>query len=469
MSLSQFLHILKARYKIILLTMLVLVTVTLGISLVLPKTYKATNTVIINYKGVDPVTGFSSSAQLLPGYMATQVDIISSKHVALKVIDQLKLADSEGVKASFAEDGGEGDINNWLVKLLLKNLDVSPSRTSSTIDINFKGSNPQFAAVMANAFAAEYIRTNIQLKIEPSRQASEYFTQQVKDLKDDLNNAQLRLSQYQQEKGIISVDERLDVERARLNELSSQLVVAQAQSLEAQSRQRNSAGGNAFDSPDIAANPLIQGLKTDIARAESRFADISQKVDRNHPSYLGAKAEIDNLKQELNKQIQAVSVNVASNYRILKQREDEIRATLNAQRTKVLELNKDRDALTVLTREVENAQRAYELITQRYTQTNVEGQSNQSDISILNPATPPVDPDSPKLVLNTVIAIFLGGLLGLGVGILVEVLDRRVRSAEDLKVLLDAPVLGVFPKDGSKQKFVRSLGNKSSQLRISKV
>lgn len=469
MSLSQFLHILKARYKIILLTMLVLVTVTLGISLVLPKTYKATNTVIINYKGVDPVTGFSSSAQLLPGYMATQVDIISSKHVALKVIDQLKLADSEGVKASFAEDGGEGDINNWLVKLLLKNLDVSTSRTSSTIDINFKGSNPQFAAVMANAFAAEYIRTNIQLKIEPSRQASEYFTQQVKDLKDDLNNAQLRLSQYQQEKGIISVDERLDVERARLNELSSQLVVAQAQSLEAQSRQRNSAGGNAFDSPDIAANPLIQGLKTDIARAESRFADISQKVDRNHPSYLGAKAEIDNLKQELNKQIQAVSVNVASNYRILKQREDEIRATLNAQRTKVLELNKDRDALTVLTREVENAQRAYELITQRYTQTNVEGQSNQSDISILNPATPPVDPDSPKLVLNTVIAIFLGGLLGLGVGILVEVLDRRVRSAEDLKVLLDAPVLGVFPKDGSKQKFVRSLGNKSSQLRISKV
>lgn len=469
MSLSQFLHILKARYKIILLTMLVIVAATLGISMLLSKTYKATNTVIVNYKGVDPVTGLASPAQLLPGYMATQVDIISSKHVALKVIEQLKLAESDGVKASFEEDGGEGDINNWLVKLLLKNLDVSPSRTSSTIDINFKGSNPQFAAVMANAFAAEYIRTNIQLKVEPSRQASEYFTQQVKGLKDDLNNAQLRLSQYQQEKGIISVDERLDVERARLNELSSQLVLTQAQTLEAQSRQRNSSGANAYDSPDIAANPLIQGLKTDIARAESKFADVSQKVDRNHPSYLGAKAEIDNLKQELNRQIQAASVNVASNYRILKQREDEIRAALNSQRAKVLELNKDRDALTVLTREVENAQNAYELITQRYTQTNVEGQSNQSDISVLNPATPPVEPDSPKLLLNTVIAVFLGGLLGLGMGILVEVLDRRVRSAEDLRVLLDAPVLGIFPKDGSKQKFARSLGNKSSQLRISKV
>lgn len=469
MSLLQFLHILKARYKIILLTTFVIVSATLGVSLLLSKTYKATTTVIVNYKGVDPVTGVATPAQLLPGYMATQVDIISSKNVALKVIDQLKLADSAGVRASFDSAGGNGDINDWLVKLLLKNLEVRPSRTSSTIDINFKGSNPQFAAVMANAFADEYIRTNIQLKVEPSRQASEYFTHQVKSLKDELSNAQLRLSQYQQEKGIVSVDERLDVERARLNELSSQLVIAQAQTLEAQSRQKNSSGDSAFDSPDIAANPLIQSLKTDIARAESKFAEISQKFDRNHPLYQGAEAEINNLKQELNKQIKAVSINVASNYRILKQREDEIRAALNEQRAKVLALNKDRDALIVLTREVENAQHAYDLITQRYIQTNVEGQSNQSDISILNPATPPIEPDSPKLLLNTVIAIFLGGLLGLGMGILVEVLDRRVRSAEDLRVILDAPVLGVFPKDGAKHKAARFLGNKSSQLRISKV
>jgi uncharacterized protein involved in exopolysaccharide biosynthesis len=60
---------------------------------VLPKTYKATASVLLNYKGMDPVTGLTMPGQLLPGYMATQIDIISSKNVALRVVDRCKLAE----------------------------------------------------------------------------------------------------------------------------------------------------------------------------------------------------------------------------------------------------------------------------------------------------------------------------------------------------------------------------------------
>ncbi|GAB7562288.1 hypothetical protein LG202_03270 [Methylobacillus methanolivorans] len=452
MNLSQILLILKARYKIVLLTLIVTVVVTTLVSILLPKNYTASTTVIVNYKGVDPVTGVALPAQLMPGYMATQVDIISSKNVALKVIKTLGLAESEGVKQSFqSATEGQGNIQDWLSELLLKNLDVSPSKTSSIIDIAFKGSNPQFAAAISNAFAEAYINTNIQLKVEPSQKAAKYFTAQVKDLRDDLEKAQERLSKYQQEKGIISVDERLDVERARLNDLSSQLVLAQAQSMEAQSRQRNAAGSGAYDSPDIASNPLIQGLKTEIARAESRFADISQKYERNHPMYQGSKAEIENLKGELNRQIQVVSSSVATNSKILKQRENEIRAALESQRAKVLELNRDRDALAVLTREIENAQHAYDVTTQRFTQSNIEGQSNQSDVAILNPATAPSQPSSPKIMLNIILSIFVGLLLGVGFGVLAEMLDRKVRSSEDIVDLLEVPLLGVLPKDRSRK------------------
>lgn len=452
MNLSQILLILKARYKIVLFTLIVTVVVTTLVSILLPKSYTANTTVIVNYKGVDPVTGVALPAQLMPGYMATQVEIISSKNVALKVIQTLGLAESSAVKSSFeSATQGEGNIQDWLSELLLKNLDVSPSKTSSIIDIGFKGSNPQFAAAISNAFAEAYISTNIQLKVEPSQKAAKYFTAQVKELRDDLEKAQERLSKYQQEKGIISVDERLDVERARLNDLSSQLVLAQGQSMEAQSRQRNAAGSGAYDSPDIASNPLIQGLKTEVARAESRFADISQKYERNHPMYQGSKAEIENLKAELNRQIQVVSSSVATNSKILKQRENEIRGALESQRAKVLELNRDRDALAVLTREIENAQRAYDVTTQRFTQSNIEGQSNQSDVAILNPATAPSQPSSPKVMLNIILSIFVGLLLGVGFGVLAEMLDRKVRSSEDIVDLLEVPLLAVLPKDRSRK------------------
>lgn len=447
MSLSQFLLILRSRYRWFVITLLLTVITTAIVSSLLPKNYTATATMLINYKGADPVTGMALPAQLMPGYMATQVDIISSKNVARKVIDELKLVESPSVQESFREaTEGQGDIKDWLSGLLIKKLEVLPSRQSSLINISFSGINPQFAAVIANAFADVYMKTSVQLKVEPARQAAVYFTEQVKELRDDLEKAQKRLSDYQYENAIVSVDERLDVERARLNELSTQLVVAQAQTMEAQSRERNASGSGAYQSPDVASNPIIQSLKTEIARAESRFADISQKFDRNHPQYQGARAEIDNLRSELDRQIRSVSVNVASNSKILQQREAEIRAALNEQKAKVLELNRDRDALAVLTREVNNAQQAYDVITQRYNQTNIEGQSNQSDIVLLNPAVPPLTESSPKILLNIIISVFLGGALGIGFALLAEMLDRRVRSNDDLVEILNSPVLGVVSR-----------------------
>ncbi|MFJ5444670.1 chain length determinant protein EpsF [Methylobacillus methanolivorans] len=458
MNFSQLILILKARYKAILFSLIFAIVLSLIISFLMSPTYRSTATVIVNYKGADPVTGIALPAQLMPGYMATQTDIISSRNVAKKVVATLGLSDNAEIQESFQNaTNGQGDINDWLANLLLRNLDVRPSRESSLIDITFSGSNPNFASAIANAFAQLYIDTTIELKVEPSKKAAQYFTEQTRQLRADLEAAQKRLSTYQREKSIVSVDERLDVEAARLNELSSQLVLAQAQRVEAQSRQRNATGRSAYDSPDVAANPIIQNLKTEIARAEGKFADISQKYERNHPVYQGAKAEIDNLKLELDSQIKSVASNVASSSNIFQQREAEIKAALAAQKQKVLELSKDRDELSVLTKDVENAQRAYDITMQRFTATNIEGQSNQSEVAILNPAIPSTSPSQPNFLLNIIIGVVFGFLLGVGLAILLEMIDRRVRSSDELIVLFPSPVFAVIP--GQQQK-IKKLFNK---------
>lgn len=97
MNFNLFLRILYARRKIIAMTLIITVLTTLVVSLLLPKTYKATTTLVLNYKGADPITGMPLPAQLLPGYMATQVDIINSRNVGLKVVDELKLAEGAAV------------------------------------------------------------------------------------------------------------------------------------------------------------------------------------------------------------------------------------------------------------------------------------------------------------------------------------------------------------------------------------
>lgn len=446
MTLAQILRTLRARYKIALLLLAVTVIAAFAVSLAMSKTYKATTSLVLNNKGVDPVTGLNVPAQLMPGYLPTQVDVVNSKMVALKVAEDLKLAEEPAIKERFARiEHGQATIQDWLADGLRANLTVEPARDSSVLNISFKGDDAEYVARIANAFAAAYQQVSVDLKVAPAQKASGYINEQIKLLRDKFETAQNRMSAYQKENNIFSSDNKLDVETARLNELSSQLVMVQGQSMEAASRQRQ-VQKNAGGSPDVLSNSLIQSLKARLSEAEAKFADTSARLNVNHPQYIAAKSEVDQLRANLNQQIGLASAGVAGNARILQQREAEVRAALDAQKAKVLALNSARDELSVLANEMENAKRAYETASQRLTQTSLEAQSTQSDISVLTAAAVPRSPASPRLLLNLLVALVVGSILGIAAAIAMELFDHRVRSAEDLPLLFDLPLLGVIEK-----------------------
>ncbi|EGF32584.1 Putative exopolysaccharide biosynthesis protein [Oxalobacteraceae bacterium IMCC9480] len=446
MNLSQLLFALRARYKLILLTLVLTVTATVVVSLLLPKTYLASTALVVNYKGVDQVTGLSLLTQMQAGYVATQVDIIKSKSVAFKVIDELRLADSPAVQQQFLDaTNGVGTIRDWLANLLLANVDVIPSRESSVLTIVFKGSEPQFVSAVANAFAKAYMQLTVQLKTEPAQQASGYINTQIKELRDRYEQSQNRLSDYQQKNNIFSADNRVDVETARLNELSSQLVQVQGLAMEAVSRQRQ-ATGNAGESPDVQNNPLIQGLKSSLAIAEAKFSETSKRLAENHPQYISAKAEVDKMRATLNEQVMTASASVATSARIYQQREAELRSALTTQKTKVMALNGARDEFNILTNETENTRRAYEAASQRFNQTSLESQSKQADIAVLTAATEPTTPSGPRVLLNSALSFVVGLLLGVGAALGMEFLDQRIRSASQLSETFGLPVLGIIEK-----------------------
>jgi len=455
MNLTQLLLILSARAKIILITLGLTMLTTVVVSLLLPKAYKATTTLVLNYKGMDPITGIIIPAQLMPGYMATQVDIITSRNVAAKVADKLKFAESEAAKEQFYEaTEGKGDIRDWIAERLLEKLDVEPSRESSVISISFSGADPEFAAAVANAFAIAYQQTSIQLKVEPSLDAASYLSSQANTLRDNLKQAQTRLSTYQQEKGLTSAIEQLDVENAKLNNLSAQLVMAQSQAIEASSRQVG-VGVNAEESPDVASNPLVQSLKVNLSRVESKLAELSQRVDRNHPQYLSAQAEAGKLRSQLQEEILSTTASVGGSARIYRQREAELRAAVAAQKVRVLELNRSRDQFMMMQKDADSAQRALDAVNQRFTQTSLESQANLTEVAVLNPAIAPIKPSSPKVMLNVLLSAFLGGMLGVGFGLLAEMMDRRVRSRDDIIEAFDIPVFAVIRnKPATRRRFI---------------
>lgn len=440
MNFTQFLLILRARWLVATLALAVTVATTLVVSLILPKSYTATVALVVDSKSKDPITGMLLPSQLLPGYLATQVDIIQSQNVALRVVDGLKLTSYPGVQADFqASAQGQGDIRQWMADLLLKKLEVTPSRESSVIRVSFSGADPRFAAGVANAFSQAYVQANLDLRVEPAKQINTWYEGQVKQLRDNLEAAQTALTAYQREKGLVVGDERsIDVETARLAELSSQLVAAQAQTYDSTSRQGQSSNALA----EVEQNPLVQGLKRDLSMAEANLSQLAEKMGTNHPQYQAAQAQVSALRDKLSIEIKLATRSVGTTAKVAQNREGELRASLASQKNRVMALKAQRDEASVLIREVANAQAMFDAAMQRSGQSRMESLATQTDIAVLNPAVPPLEASSPKVLLNTLLAVFLGSLLGIGLAFLMEMIDRRVRSAEDLSAGLDLPVLG---------------------------
>jgi chain length determinant protein EpsF len=448
MNFHQFINILWSRKWIALSALMIAVISTLAVSLLLPKQYIATTSIVVDQRSVDPVTGQNLPVQLLPGYMATQVDVIASHNVAHKVVENLKLSDNPQMQKDFAKAEYIGDIRDWVADFLLKKLEIRPSRESSLIQIDYASTDPKFAAIIANAFADAYIQTSIELRAQPAKLSADWFDLQMASLRKNLERAQSVLSTYQQQHGIVEGFDRLDIEKTRLVDLSQQLVESQARTNELQSRKILLAStleqGGSFESlQEVLDSKLIQDLKTELARSGAHFAELSKKFKKGNSQYNQAEAQVTSLQQEIRSATKMVLNSINSVVISSKQRDEILTEALAEQKAKVLELKKENDQIAVLNREVENTQRTYDDVMQRAVKTRMESELSQTDISILNPALPPQKPAKPKVLLNMILSIFLGGMLGVSTALLAEFMDRRVRTAFDVSEILAIPVFAV--------------------------
>lgn len=445
MSFRQFLLVMRARWKVAAGLFAAVVFLGMLYTLLQPSQYAASASVLIQSR-VDPVNGVVYSTQMMSSYVATQVDIISSKRVAQRAVKVLKLDQNpQFVKQWREATDGQGDIVTWLANKLAKKLAVTPSRDSSVIDISMEWTDRHTAVVMANAFAQAYIDTTIELKVDPAKEYAAYFDERSRALRADLEAKQKRLSDYQNSTGIVATDGRWDIENARLAELSSQLLAIQALRQDSQSRQAQAGGG--YDSiPEVLQSPLVSGLKSDLAREEAKLKDIQSSYGKNHPDYQTTVSEIAGLRDRIQQESAKIAASLGSTTQINLRRENDIRLALEAQKKRMMELTHQRDQASFLQNDVATAQRNLDAVAQRLAQSSLESQTSQTDVLLLTPAVEPQFRSSPRLSLSLLVCLFLGGIVGVGAAIFQELVDRRVREGSDLTQLLGLPLLATIPR-----------------------
>ena len=447
MNIKQFLAIMKARWIPALIVTVLVTAGTAVANLVMPKVYMAQATVLLDNRSADPVAGTQlASIVVNQSYLATQSDVISSDRVSGLVIRDMRLGENVELRKEWVKDTkGQGDFDVWLGNKLRKGLEVKPSATSATLSVAYSAADPKFAAAMTNAFVKAYVDTSLAMRVDPTKRYNSFFEEQSKEMRDKLEAAQAKLSKFQRDNGILATDERVDIEIQRLNELNAQLTSIQAVTAEALSRSAQAAA-QADISADVINNPIVSGLRSEISQKEARLQELNSRFGDAHPQVIEARASLAQVRQRLISETRRVSSSVGVNSTITRSREVEVRSALEAQRQKVLRLREQRDEVSRIQKEVEAAQRTYDAVVMRVSQTNLESQNTQTNISVLSPATVPPDPIFPKVGPNTLKGLLVGGAIGIAIALLLEMLDKRVRTLDDLSTGLDIPVLGAMPR-----------------------
>ena len=444
MTPRQVLSVLAARWPWALAVLLLCVAATFVVSTTMLKRYTASASVMLDARSPDQVAGGAPNSYLPGGYMGTQMELISSERVGRAVIRSLGLDKDPGYRAAWLKAGqGGGDFEAWLSESMERGLSVSPAAASNVLTITYTADDGAKAAAIVNAYVKAYIDTSLELRMERLRQHSTFFDARTKELKADLDRAKAKLSEHQQKNGLLVGDEKLDLEATRLAELSAQLLAAQSANAEVAGRLRQ-AGQRTEQLQEVWQNPVVAALSAEVTREEVRLRELTSRLGDSHPQRIEQEARLSELRAKLDAEKGRAVSSVNFGNSATQSRVAQISSALEAQRAKVLRMQTQREQSAGLLREVESAQRAYDAMQQRLSQASIESQNTQTNLSVLKHATVPMSPSSPNLLKNVGASVVLGALLGLGLVLGREQLDRRLRTVDDVSELKQ-PMLVSLP------------------------
>jgi uncharacterized protein involved in exopolysaccharide biosynthesis len=328
---------------------------------------------------------------------------------------------------------------------------VEPMFNSRIVNISYASTDRKVAALMANKYADAYLATNLQMITDPARKSNIWFDEQLNSLRDRLENAQSRLTDYQQTEGIVSSDERLDTEKSRLKELSSQLVVAQQATRNAVTEKRKlqellDSGASLTTFRLVFDNPVVQRVKAEIRDLQATRVQYSSSLGKNHPKMTKIDSELYAARTRLKAEIESISDGINNAADLSAEREQDLNGELAKQKKLVLALKNQHDRIAVLEREVESLQTTYNAALKQLNTTSMRSMVDQTNVSIVDAANIPASHSSPRVLTNLVLGGFAGLLFGVGVAVFREVFTRRVYSRDDIINELGIPLLGHLKK-----------------------
>jgi succinoglycan biosynthesis transport protein ExoP len=469
---QQYLRIaLRWKYVIIGVTV-ACVVLGLVITLLMTPKYTATATVEIA-RDANQVTNFQGVERQTNGldqeFYQTQYGLLRSRALSERVATQLRLVDDPDFYAMFgiSSDGPAFELSNGRYsatgraerqrvagEVLQRNLSLTPARLSRLVDISFTSPRASFSTRIANAWAENYIQTNLERKVQATSYGRNLLERQLALQKQRLDETQRQLVTYATQQQIINLPSQgsgangaVTSERSivadDLAALNTALTQAITDRIEAEARYRAKKGGTPAEA---LSNVAINSLRQRRAELAAQYQQLMVQFEPGYPSARAMKSQIDQLDRAITREEARVSGSIEGAYRIAAARENSLQTRVNQLKSSYLDNRRRSIQYNIYQQEVDTNRALYDGLLQRYKEIGVANGVGVNNISIVDIADEPQRPSSPRLFLNLLISLLAGLALGAATALILEQMDEAFGDPGEVERRLGLALLGSVPK-----------------------
>jgi len=444
MSMLQVLSILRAFWKRILFTLILLVgAAAFGIHL-WPKAYVATAILQINHTDKNPLGGREGPNDLVTpqSYIPTQIELIMSRVVLMPVIERLQLTQDKEFTRGFS--GSPNALREAVLKNLQDSLLVQPGKGSDLLYISASYPYPDKAAQISNAIADQYLKQERQRASEPVDEKHAGYVKDLAELKVKADAAQDHVTAFRKEHNLTDGDGgTTDMETTALEELERKYVAAKQTRLELEAHQIKSDGGSA----QVLESAPIQALRARLTIQQEQMADLRITLGPRNPSVVELQSQIDATRHSLDEEVSSIASNARISLARARDLEMRYKAEADTQQAKVVDHRAVQGELQKLLVEMTSDQANYKhaLELAGADQSLIVPVPDNTDVSLISRADPPAKAEKPNKI--KLLAVACAGALGFALGWPFAwelLLDRRLRCRDDLERNFGMPVLAQF-------------------------
>ena len=325
-------------------------------------------------------------------------------------------------------------------------------KDTGIMQITLDGPEPKEVQTWVNSVAEAYVDRNLDLSIEATGRAVKALLSEIAPLREKLQDTQRSSFELAEKENLYVPENQQKITNDRLSALQADYTETQVKAAELESVLKRvdevrQNGGSYEVIPQISGDAVVQDVYREKAILERDLEKLSVTYKDKHVRVLEKQSEIDKTNQKLASEVDRIISNLRTQYALLKDRESKLAVAINETRSESLRVNQKASNYELMRTEALDTKRIYDLISARVKEIDLSASLLSNNLRVLDRAPLPQMPIRPRPILNLLIGVMLGLLLGVGTVFFLDYMDNTVRTSEDVERYLKLNILAVVPRD----------------------